>query len=494
MNLSVARILLLCILSSLIAPPVIAGGAVGPDFEAIDALIRDEMGRHRIPGLALAITHGEDVVHLAGFGTAGEGRPVTPRTPFHIGSISKSVTAVAVMQLVEEGRIDLDAPVQTYIPGFSVADEKTSETITVRHLLHQTSGLAEETYMADHPPDATLEEVVRDLQHAEPVDQPGSAFHYFNENYTTLGLLIERVSGQAYGDYVQEQILQPLGMDRSAATVAEIRALDVAQGHGVLFGFPVPREEPLSAHGMPKGGIVATAEDMAHYLIAHLNGGAGLGARILSQEAVATLHRPDTPGAPPGEGYAMGWIAEPKAGTHVLHHGGSLDNFRAFAWLLPEQHYGFVVLINQNGFVPTMLAYSQIPEGIAALLASSHPEAGAATGIAMRTLYWNITALAVVIAIADLRWWWMSLTAWQEKRSARPAARLLAGATGSLIRAGIFYAAPYLLLSALDRGFRWSLGWTMAPTIVLLAWWHIAMGMTQGLPLLWAGIKKAIPR
>lgn len=489
MKVSLIRILLVCVLIALSTPPAATGSAAGPDFEAIDAFVRDEMARHRIPGLALAITHGDEVVHLAGFGSAGEGRPITAQTPFYIGSISKSFTAVAVMQLAEQGQINLDAPVRAYLPWFRVAATAASEMITVRHLLHQTSGLAEATYMADLPPDTTLEEAVRDLQKAAPVDPPGTAFHYFNENYTTLGLLVETVSGQAYGDYIREHIFHPLAMARSAATVAEIEALDVAQGHGVLFGFPVPRAETASAYGMPKGGIVATAEDMAHYLIAHLDDGVYDGAQILSPEATAVLHQPDTPGAPPGEGYAMGGIAEPKAGTRVLRHGGSLDNFRAFAWLLPEEDYGFVVLINQNGFIPSMLAYSTIPEGIAGHLVGHPPETGA-TGIAMRAFYWIVTAMTVIMVAADLRWWWTSLTSWEAKGVARSTLRLVAGTAGSWVRAGIFYAAPYLLLNAMDRGFLWSLGWAMAPTIVLLAWWNIVMGIIQGLALTWIQLKK----
>ena len=162
-----------------------AQGAQGPnpDLAAIDAFVEAQMDRHRIPGLALAITKGDRIVHLQGYGSAGDGRPVTPQTPFHIGSISKSFTALAVMQLVEQGEVDLDAPVRAYLPWFQVADEGASQAITVRHLLHQTSGLAEETYMADLPADATLERAVRDLRRAEPVDPPGTSFHYFNQNY-----------------------------------------------------------------------------------------------------------------------------------------------------------------------------------------------------------------------------------------------------------------------------------------------------------------------
>jgi CubicO group peptidase (beta-lactamase class C family) len=457
-----------------------------PDLEAIDAFVADQMAQHRIPGLALVITQGDRVIHRRGFGTAGDGRPVTPQTPFHIGSISKSFTALAVMQLAEQGEIDLDAPVRAYLPWFRIADAEASQNITVRHLLHQTSGLSEETYMADLPADATLEEAVRDLRHAEPVDPPGAAFHYFNPNYATLGLIVETIAGQPYGDYVQEHIFAPLAMTHSAAMPERIARMDVAQGHGVLFGFPIPRRQATMAHNMPEGGLVSTADDMAHFLIAQNEGGLYQGHRVLSAEGVAQLHRPDTPGAPPGEGYAMGWIAEPRNGTSILHHGGSLENFRAFAWLLPEQSYGFAVLINQNGFVPAMLAYSDIPEGIADLLTDEEPSAG----LAMRTFYWGFTVIFAAVVALDLCWWMVGFPdRWQGTRGGS-STRLWSGLAGGILRASVFYALPYALLGALGRGFTWRLGFAMAPTVVIFIGWNVAMGGAKSLARLMALLRR----
>lgn len=472
---SIALILLLGCVAAMFGQPL---AAAGPDFEAVDAFVREEMARHRIPGLALAVVRGDEIVHLRGYGSAGQGRPMTAQTPLYIGSISKSFTALAVMQLAEAGEIDLDAPVQAYLPWFRVADEetggRTSETLTVRHLLHQTSGLSEETYLADLPSGTTLEGAVRDLRRAEPVDPPGTAFHYFNQNYTTLGLLVEAVSGAPYGAYVRDHIFEPLAMDRSAATPEGILDLDAAQGHGVLFGFPIPREQGTSAHTMPEGGLVATAEDMAHYLVAQLNGGAYAGRRVLSAEGIAAMQQPDTPGAPAGEGYGMGWIVEPWQDTHVVRHGGSLENFRAFAWLLPAHDTGFVVLINQNGFVPAMLAYSEIPAGIATRLTGSEPE----RGLSMRVFYGGATAVFLLVAVLDVRWWLRAIrrkTALGDSRVGR-----LVPVIGGFLRAGAFYALPYGLLAAMDRGFSWDLGWAMAPTVVLFIGWNVVMGAAKG--------------
>ena len=263
-------------------------------------------------------------------------------------------------------------------------------------------------------------------------------------------------------------------MDRSAATTAGITDLDVAQGHGVLFGLPISRAQETATHTMPEGGLVSTAEDMAHYLIAQLNGGEYGGTHVLSAEGIAAVQRPDTPGAPPGEGYGMGWIVEPWQDTRVLRHGGSLENFRAFAWLLPAHDYGFVVLMNQNSFVPAMLAYSEIPEGIARLLIGRDPE----TGLSMRVFYGGITVLFLAVMAVDLRGLILLL------RRAHGASSVTTGqlirVIGGFVRAGLFYAFPFLLLATMDRGFSWSLGWTMAPTIVLFIGWNVVMGVTKG--------------
>src|SRR5688500_7250573 len=130
-------------------PPLAAArqpNTPSPDLAAIDHYVESEMQATGIPGLALGIVRGDQIVHLRGFGDADEsGRPVTPETPFIMASVGKSFTALAVMQLVEAGELDLDAPVQRYLPWFRVADPNASARITVRHLLNQTSGLSKLT-------------------------------------------------------------------------------------------------------------------------------------------------------------------------------------------------------------------------------------------------------------------------------------------------------------------------------------------------------------
>lgn len=189
-----------------------------PNFAAIDSYGGSQMLGVGIPGLALGIVHGDQVIHLRGFGVADpSGRAVTPQTPFIIGSTSKSFTALAVMQLVEAGKLDLNTPVQHYIPWFRVADPLASAHITVRHLLNQTSGIPSAAGLAPLTgnSDATLEQRVRELSTVVLTKPVGTTYQYSSANYAVLGLLIQSVSGQSYEDYIQQHIFAPLTMRHS---------------------------------------------------------------------------------------------------------------------------------------------------------------------------------------------------------------------------------------------------------------------------------------
>ena len=149
--------------------------------EVIDAYITDQMNELEIPGVAVGVVQGDQVIHLQGYGRADDsGRVMTPDTPFLIASLSKSITALGVMQLVEDGKLDLDAPVQTYLPWFRVADEDVSSQITVRHLLHQTSGFSEregyERNLNTNPAADALEQSISQLNNAKLNFPPGEKF------------------------------------------------------------------------------------------------------------------------------------------------------------------------------------------------------------------------------------------------------------------------------------------------------------------------------
>jgi len=197
------------------APAVSRRGPVELEHDraALDRFLADERDAAGLPGMAVAVVRGRDVVYVQGFGSDGRKRPVDGSTQFMLASLSKAFTAVAVLQLVRAGRINLDAPVRDYLPEFTTADPSASRQITVRHLLNHTSGLADVGFRAGlsaQPRD--LEQRVQDLRAAWPVSTPGREFHYLEPNYQLLARLVEVTTGQEFDHYLAGQVFAPLGM------------------------------------------------------------------------------------------------------------------------------------------------------------------------------------------------------------------------------------------------------------------------------------------
>ncbi|HKY56050.1 MAG TPA: serine hydrolase domain-containing protein, partial [Anaerolineales bacterium] len=265
------------------------------DFDAVDDYISTRMKELGIPGAALVVVQGDQIVHLKGFGVAdGTGRLVTPQTPFLTGSTGKSFTALAIMQLVEAGQIELDAPVQTYLPWFRVADVKASETITVRQLLNQTSGLprsiGQKQLAYTDLSDSAIENNVRALANVELSAPPGERYEYSNANYVTLGMIIQAVSGQSYETYIREHIFKPLDMKNSFTSKTEAQQVGLAVGYQKWFGIPVASPNlPFARGSLPAGQLNMSIEDFGHYLMAQLNDGIYEGVPVLSPTGIAAL-------------------------------------------------------------------------------------------------------------------------------------------------------------------------------------------------------------
>ena len=322
-----------------------------PDFAAIDAYIQKEMREVHIPGLALGIVHDDKVVHLESFGKADpSGRAVTLHTPFILASSSKSFTALAIMQLSEAGKIELDAPVQRYVPWFSVADKAASNQITVRNLLNHTSGLPEDTafkpMLSNDMSGDALEERVRTLSDVQLNHRVGATFEYTDANYDVLGLIVQRVAGQSYESYVQERIFAPLDMSHSFTNQTDAQRHGLATGHRSWFGFPRRFDAPYSRAAMPSSYLISSAQDMTHFLSAQLNAGRYGGRSVLSPEGVAAMHRPAVKEGDKDIFYGMGWEARSLGGVPVVRHDGTNSNFYADMVLEPEGRWGVVILTN----------------------------------------------------------------------------------------------------------------------------------------------------
>lgn len=409
-------------------------------YEAIDAYVQSEMRRLRMPGVSMAIVEGDQIVQVRGFGRARpDGEVPTPHTPFYIGSLAKAFTALAVMQLVEAKKIELDAPVQRYLPWFRVADPQASAQITVRHLLNQTSGLplsAGEMLLADldEGPDAA-ERQARALSTLELTRAVGAAFEYSNMNYVLLGMILEAVSGESYVDYVQEYIFTPLAMHHTYTSPAAAQQHGLAVGHRYWFGIPVATTDvPVPPAEVAGGGLISSAQDMAHFLIVHLNGGRYGDSQLLSEAGIEELHNGVAATGAEGLGplesflakdvapsqYAMGWFVDVVGQTRLVWHGGTLPHFGAYMALLPEQKKGIVLLFNAcHHWMNPVLAVTG--SGAAALLAGED----AAPMPVVRAMPWMLRAqlLIPVLQVAGVLATVRRLRRWRREPGRRPVGR-----------------------------------------------------------------------
>ncbi|HTK28742.1 MAG TPA: serine hydrolase domain-containing protein [Vicinamibacterales bacterium] len=342
---SLSTVLWLCLTAAGAAAvdPAAAPGLPAARARTIERYVKDAMRSARIPGLALAIVDGDRLVYLRGFGRADpSGRPVTPQTPFCIGSVTKSFTALAIMQLVDAGKVELDAPLRRYLPWFRVADPVASGRITVRQLLTMTSGLPElyDVQRWRTEDRHAIERAVRRLA-TEDLARPIGAFGYSNSNYQALGLVVQAVSGLSYEDYVTRRIFEPLDMRNSFAVHDDALRDGLATGHRWWFGVPVSYVQADNRAELPAGYLYASVEDIGHYLIAQLNGGRYEGRHVLSDAGMAALHA-----EPPSGAYGMGWESIRVGGHRLINHDGGTANFQTSAFFDDDARVGVFLAAN----------------------------------------------------------------------------------------------------------------------------------------------------
>ncbi|MFC4585944.1 serine hydrolase domain-containing protein [Sphaerisporangium corydalis] len=338
-----------------------------PSPASVPASVDSYVERYRaatgLPGVEVAITKGDKVLHATGYGRTATGEPVTADTPMAMASVSKSFTALAVLRLADQGRLALDQPVRRYLPEFTMADPRAAK-ITVRQLLDQTSGMADSAFHERSLPQPhTLQGAVARLRTARLAADPGTAFSYHNTNYQVAARLVEVAGGLPFAAYLEAQVFRPLGMDHSTTVDTDRDLPPSARGHLYVLGRAVALPEP-TGFGNGSGGVISTANDMARWLIAQNGGLTGL----LSPRAVREMR---TPSKQNGE-YALGWmIGETGRGTPVLEHGGDLHTSTAHQLLMPSSGYGVAVMANTGA---AFADAHTLMNGIVAIIEGGTPE------------------------------------------------------------------------------------------------------------------------
>ncbi|MFP4975153.1 serine hydrolase domain-containing protein [Paenibacillus sp. CN-4] len=333
--------------------------------QKIDQYVTKMMKINHIEGAALAVTNNDEVFYARGFGARSDGREIDGSTPFPIASLSKSFTALAILQLAEKGLIDLDAPYASYFPELSPKDERVRQ-ITVRNLLNQTSGLNDKVNpdMTRSPQYRSLEEMNPSLDKVKLAHDPGTSYSYHNPNYEYLALLVEQISGQPFADYLASSIFKPLGMNQTFNVSSTEQINDnsaIARGHYVVLGLPVAQAEPSWFINGP-AGIVSTAEDMAKWMLAQYSG------RLLSPELTEQYHQ-----AGQISPYGMGWLAgNDDQGGRKISHSGIFWTYKAEETIYLDQKLGIVMMFNSG--LNAFTNYSAFIDGIARIIHGEEPE------------------------------------------------------------------------------------------------------------------------
>lgn len=327
---------------------------------AFDAWVDDVMTEWHVPGLAVAAVEDGEIVYAKGYGhrDVEAGEVVTPATLFAIGSNSKSFTVVLMGQLVDEGKLDWNAPVRDYLPDFALHDEYAAENMRVRDLVTHVSGLPRHDVLW-YGRSLSRPEIFARLEHLEPTTTFRGRWQYQNLMFLTAGYLVERITGRSWDDLVRERIFEPLGMARSNASVKDMRTAE-----NVAFPYVYDREDDELTkvpfrdidNVAPAGSINSSVEEMANYIRMQINLGEFEGTRILEEGNASMMQQPQSlVGAPMEEPelgpltYGLGLMVSTYRGHKVVSHGGGIDGFiSAMAWL-PNDSIGVMVLTNMSG-------------------------------------------------------------------------------------------------------------------------------------------------
>lgn len=341
-------------------------------------VVQEQLAKWSVPGMSVGVLH-DSQIETWGFGVTNieTGYPVQPDTVFQIGSISKIFTAVAVMQLVDEGVVELDAPVYKALPSFRLGDAAAQEAVTPRQLLTHTCGFFGDTFQDFGPGDDSLTRALAEFPTLRQITPPGEQWSYCNTAFQALGAIIEHHRQRTAERAITRRVIRPLGLQRSTFFLHEAITYSAAVGHNFFPGkdLAVARPYPLIRCMNAAGGIIGSAADLLRFAQFHLGDGTTpSGDRVLSAEAVRAMQQPQVEGGL-ADHWGLGWSLRSYGGTTLVGHGGSTNGFRAQLAIVPEQGVAVALLTNgSNGSA----AYHEVEAWLLERYAGLHRQVPAA--------------------------------------------------------------------------------------------------------------------
>lgn len=319
-----------------------------PRFEALATLVTEKMAEYGVPGVAFGILK-DGRLTLRGFGTTNidNPQPLTPQTVFPIASISKTVTATAIMRLVEQGKLDLEAPVRKYIPEFAVQDPAASRDVAIWHLLTHTPGWEGQLSGQDRGTES-LAYFVERMKESPQLAPPGRVWSYNNAGFTIAGRVIEVASGQRIHDAIRALVFEPIGLTRAFTRTEEAVTYRFAAAHRtrndeLSVVRPVSRSATVTA-----GGVWMSVEDLLNYAAFHLGEGRGAdGKPVLAKSTLELMRKPRVPKVGTDDEMGLGWHLRRVGGVMTASHGGTLGHISLLT-LVPERNMAVAILTNHN--------------------------------------------------------------------------------------------------------------------------------------------------
>lgn len=359
--------------------PLTAQKNADPRLKGLDTMINRVLSGWNAPGCGVAVVEKDKVLFAGGFGFRDyeSKKPATANTVFQIGSCTKAFTSALLGILANEGKLDFDETVKTYLPGLRLYNEELNNYLTVRDLACHRSGLPRHD-LAWYLNPTTRDSFVQRMAYFEPSVGLRQRWQYNNFGFLLQGVIAEKLSGKSWEDNIRERFFQPLGMKTAMFDIWNAPATaDVAKGYSEKDG-AVKFMDYYRIEGMgPAGSINASAAEMANWLIAWINGGkfngqeilpsAYLGQAISGQMAMGG----DAPGADNPNiyfrNYGLGWMLSSYYGHYRVEHGGNINGFSANVCFFPGDSIGIVVLVNQNGSQATSVIRNLIADRLLGL-------------------------------------------------------------------------------------------------------------------------------
>jgi CubicO group peptidase (beta-lactamase class C family) len=319
-----------------------------PRFEALAKLAEAKMKEYGVPGVALGILqNGVPTVRGLGITNVEDPLPVTAHTVFPIASISKTFATTAMLRLIEQGKVDLHAPVQKYLPDFRVRDEAVSRDVTIWNLLTHTGGW-EGQVSGPERGTATLENFVASIKDLMQIAPPGAAWSYNNAGFSIAGRVIEVVTGQSINRALQDLVFTPLGLEHAGTTAGDFIVNRFAAGHSTRNGVPVLQRPFVPSSSITAGGVGLDITDMMTYARFHLGDGTANGQRVLSRASLELMRTPQLRKQSTDDDMGLGWHLRTVGPIHTASHGGTLAGHILLLEIVPERNFAIGILTNSN--------------------------------------------------------------------------------------------------------------------------------------------------